>query len=167
MPESVMPKFESWWWSVGKREADGVTLSAGATSTPYDSSAVPVGGKKWTLELVYSAAAPVQLALRHNHFTASKTKTTQTEIDRYALDAGQKGTKVIDFTLSETTQPNWLPSLAVFNADLTLHSVAFYETPAPSGPQVTVWDGLKEVKGTVTVWDGAREVPCTVEVVGG
>lgn len=167
MADSVLPAFGSWWQSSSRIEADGITLPAGATSTPYDSNAVPVGSKRWSVELTYTTTAAATLSIRHNHFNAGKSKIRQTTIDDFPLAVGRLVTRRIDFLLSDTDQPNWLPSLAAVGGGITIKAVSVYETPAPAGPTVTVWDGAKEVPATISVWDGAKEVACTVEVFNG
>lgn len=167
MADSVLPEFGLWWQSSSRVVADGITLPAGATSTPYDGSAVPVGSKRWSVELTYTATAAVTLSIRHNHFNASKSKIRQTVLDSFPLSAGSLVTRRIDFLLSDTDQPNWLPSLGVAGGDITIKAVSVYETPAPAGPAVTVWDGRGGVPATITVWDGRKEVACSVEVFSG
>lgn len=167
MADSVLPAFERWWQSSSRVVADGITLPAGATSTPYDGSAVPVGSKRWSVELTYTTTAAATLSIRHNHFNAGKSKIRQTAIDDFPLSVGRLVTRRIDFLLSDTDQPNWLPSFAAVGGDITIKAVSVYETPAPAGPAVTVWDGRKEVPATITVWDGRKEVACSVEVFTG
>jgi hypothetical protein len=167
MADSVLPAFGSWWQSSSRIVADGIMLPAGATSTPYDNSAVPVGSKRWSVELTYTTTAAATLSIRHNHFNASKSKIRQTVIDDFPLSVGRLVTRRIDFLLSDTDQPNWLPSLAAVGGDITIKAVSVYETPAPAGPAVTVWYGRKEVPATITVWDGRKEVACSVEVFTG
>nr|DAX78990.1 MAG TPA: hypothetical protein [Caudoviricetes sp.] len=167
MADSVLPAFGSWWQSSSRVVADGITLPAGATSTPYDNNAVPVGSKRWSVELTYTTTAAATLSIRHNHFNAGKSKIRQTPIDDFPLSVGSLVTRRIDFVLTDTEQPNWLPSLASVGGDITIKAVSVYETPAPAGPTVTVWDGRKEVPATISVWDGRKEVACTVEVFNG
>lgn len=167
MPDSVLPVFGAWWRSAGARKGNGADLPAGASSTPYDNAAVPTGGKRWSVELEYSAASPVKLVIRHNHVTAGKEVARQTEIGTYPLDAAANADRRIDFELSDTAQPNWLPSLRLLGGDVSFTSVKVYETPVNASPPVTVWDGSKEVAATVSVWDGSKEVSCTVEVFNG
>lgn len=167
MPNSVLPTFGNWWRSSGTRLGDGAVIPAGATTTPYDNLAVPVGSKRWSIELEYSAAAPYNLAIRHSHITAAKEVARQTDIGRFPLAAGSGVSRRIDFQLSDTDHPNWLPSLSPIGGAVSFASVKVYETPADTGPPVTVWDGAKEVPATVAVWDGAKEVACTIEVFNG
>ena len=167
MPSSVLPVFGNWWRSSGTRRGDGAELPANATSTPYDNFAVPVGSKRWSVELEYSAATPVNLVIRQNHITASNEVARQTEIGRYPLAAGSGVIRRIDFELGDSPHPNWLPSLSPIDGTVSFDSVKVYETPADTGPKVTVWDGTKEAEAAVTVWDGAKEVACTVEVFNG
>lgn len=167
MADSVLPAFGSWWQSSSRVVGDGITLPAGASSTPYDNSAVPVGSKRWSVELTYTTTAAATFSIRHNHFGAGKSKIRQTAIDDFPLSVGRLVTRRIDFLLSDTDQPNWLPSIAAVGGDITIKAVSVYETPAPAGPAVTVWDGRKEVPATITVWDGRKEVACSVEVFTG
>lgn len=167
MADSVLPAFESWWQSSSRIVADGITLPAGATSTPYDNNAVPVGSKRWSVELTYTTTAAATLSIRHNHFNAGKSKIRQTVIDDVPLSVGRLVTRRIDFLLSDTDQPNWLPSLAAVGGDITIKAVSVYETPAPKGPTITVWDGRKEAPATITVWDGRMEVGSIVEAFSG
>lgn len=167
MADSVLPAFGSWWQSSSRVVADGITLPAGASSTPYDNSAVPVGSKRWSIELTYTTTAAATLSIRHNHINAGKSKIRQTRIDDFPLSVGRLVTRRIDVLLPDTDQPNWLPSLAAVGGDITIKAVSVYETPAPAGPTVTVWDGRKEVPATISVWDGRKEVACTVEAFTG
>lgn len=167
MANSVLPAFGSWWKSASRIVADGITLPAGGTSTPYDDSAVPVGSKRWSVELTYTITTAASISIRHNHFNAGKSRIRQTAIDSFPLSVGRLVTRRIDFLLSDTDQPNWLPSLAAAGGDITIKAVSVYETPAPAGPTVKVWDGTKEVPATISVWDGRKEVACTVEVLNG
>lgn len=167
MADSVLPVFGAWWRASGTRQGDGAVLPDGATSTPYDSSAVPVGSKRWSAEIVYTADSPVSMSIRHNHFNAGKTKIRQTSIDDFPLAAGTSVSRRIDFVLTDTEQPNWLPSIGAVGGAISFSSVKIYETPAPTGPTVTVWDGHKEFPATISVWDGRKEVACTVEVFNG
>lgn len=166
MPNSVLPVFGDWWRSSGTRRGDGAELPPGSTSTPYDNFAVPVGSKRWSLGLEYSAVAPATLIVRQNHITAGREVARQTEIGRYPLVAGSGVTRSIDFELGDSPHPNWLPSLGVADGAVSFTSVKVYETPA-AGPTITVWDGSKEVPATATVWDGTKEVACTIEVFNG
>ena len=167
MPNSVLPVFGNWWRSSGTKQGDGAELPAGATTTPYDNFAVPVGSKRWSVELEYSAAAPTNLVIRQNHVNVSKEVARQTEIGRFLLAAGSGVTRRIDFEIGDSLHPNWLPSLSPADGAVSFASVKVYETPADTGPKVTVWDGTKEAEAAVTVWDGAKEVACTVEVFNG
>ena len=167
MVDSVLPAFERWWKSSSRIVADGIMLPAGASSTPYDGSAVPVGSKRWSVELTYTTTTAATLLIWHNHFNAGKSTNRRTLIDNFPLSVGRLVTRRIDFLLSDTDQPNWLPSLAVAGGDITIKAVSVYETPAPAGPTITVWDGRKEVPATISVWDGREGVACTVEVFSG
>lgn len=167
MPNSVLPAFGAWWRSAGTKRGDGVELPPGATTTPYDNHSVPVGSKRWSIELEYSAAAPATLIVRQTHITASNEVARQTELGRYPLAAGSGVTRRIDIELGDSPHPKWLPSLSPADTAVSFASVKVYETPASTGPTITVWDGAKEVPATVAVWDGAKEVACTAEVFNG
>ena len=167
MPDSVLPVFGAWWRSAGTRRGVGADIPAGASTTPYDAAAVPIGSKRWTFEFEYSAAAPTKLAIWQNHVTASKEVALQTKVATVLLAAGTGVVRRIDFELGDSPHPNWLPSLRPIDGPVSFISVKVYETPANAGPPVTVWDGANEVEATVTVWDGAKEVACTVEVFNG
>ena len=167
MPDSALPVLGAWWRSSGTRRGDGADIPPGASTTPYDNFAVPVGGKRWSLELEYSTAAPATLSLRQTHITASREVARQTDIGRYALEVGSGVTRRIDFELGDSPLPYWLPSLGAVGNTVSFAAVKVYETPASSGPTVAVWDGSKEVPATATVWDGTKEVACTVEVFNG
>lgn len=167
MPTSALPVFGAWWRSSGTRTGDGAELPTGATTTPYDNFAVPVGSKRWTIEFEYSAAAPVNIAIRQNHVTAGKEVARQTEVTSVLLAAGTNVSRRIDIELGDSPHPNWLPSLRMVDGPVSFTSVKVYETPVATGPTITVWDGAKEVPTAVTVWDGTKEVACSAEVFNG
>lgn len=164
MADSIFPPLGSWWRSRGSQRGEGATLPAGASTTPYDGSAMPVGSRKFTFEIDYRDAAQAQLDLRVNWFNDRKVKLDGPySIASVTLPANQ--TKVLaDVELPAGTAPRWLPSIAVpaGSGEAAISSLKVYETPAKPNP-VTVWDGAKEVAVTVTVWDGAKEVPASIE----
>lgn len=164
MADSIFPPLGSWWRSRGSRQGAGATLPAGASTTPYDGSAMPVGSRRFTFEIDYRDAAQAQLDLRVNWFNDRKIKLDGPyPIASVTLPAGQ--TKVTaDVELPAGTAPRWLPSIAVPGGlgEAAISSLKVYETPAKPNP-VTVWDGAKEVPVAVTVWDGAKEVPASIE----
>nr|DAX45561.1 MAG TPA: hypothetical protein [Caudoviricetes sp.] len=164
MAESIFPVFGAWWRSKGGRVGDGATMPAGASTTPYDSAAMPVGSRKFTLEIDYQDSASASIDLRVNWFNDNKVKINGPfNIANVALPQGQ--TKVVaEVELPASTAPRWLPSIAVpaDSGDTAISSLKIYETPVKVQP-VTVWDGASESAATVTVWDGAREVPASIE----
>lgn len=164
MADSIFPVLGAWWRSKGARQGDGVTLPAGASTTPYDSAAMPVGSRKFTFEIDYQDAAAASIDLRVNWFNDNKVKINGPfGIATVTLPQGQ--TKVVaEVELPASTAPRWLPSIAVpaDSGEAAISSLKVYETPAKPNP-VTAWDGAKEVPVTVTVWDGAREVPASIE----
>lgn len=164
MAESILPVFGAWWRSKGTRVGDGATLPAGASTTPYDSSAMPVGSRKFTFEIDYQDSAAASIDLRVNWFNDNKVKINGPfNIATVTLPQGQ--TKVVEeVELPASTAPRWLPSIGVpaDSGDVTISSLKIYETPVKVQP-VTVWDGASESAATVTVWDGAREVPASIE----
>lgn len=164
MAESILPVLGAWWHSKGARVGDGATLPAGASTTPYDSAATPVGSRKFTFEIDYQDSAAASVDLRVNWFNDNKVKINGPfNITNVALPQGQ--TKVVaEVELPASTAPRWLPSIGVpaDSGDVAISSLKIYETPVKVQP-VTVWDGASESAATVTVWDGAREVPASIE----
>ena len=170
MADSSIPALGAWWRSKGQRRDAGAFLPAGASTTPYDGSAVPVGSRRFTFEIAYSADAGSQLDLRVNWFSEAKKKVSGPfDLKSVPLAVGQGATVVAEVELPANPSPLWLPSVSVPAAasDVLLLSLKVYETPvplAPAGPSVTVWDGGREVAATVTVWDGAKEIPVSIEI---
>lgn len=164
MADSIFPVLGAWWRSKGVRQGDGATLPAGASTTPYDSAAMPVGSRKFTFEIDYRDTSESQLDLRVNWFNDSKVKTNGPfNIATVTLPQGQ--TKVVvEVELPASTAPRWLPSIAVpaGSGEAAISSLKIYETPVKAQP-VTVWDGVSESAAMITVWDGAREVPASIE----
>lgn len=167
MADSIIPALGAWWRSKGQQRDAGVFLPAGASTTPYDGSAVPAGSRRFTFEIVYSADADSRLDLRVNWFSEAKRKISGPfDVKSVPLAAGQGATIAVEVELPAHPSPRWLPSVSVPAAasDVLLSSLKVYETPAPAGPSVTVWDGSREVAATVTVWDGAKEIPVSIEI---
>nr|DAU30405.1 MAG TPA: hypothetical protein [Caudoviricetes sp.] len=164
MADSIFPVLGAWWRSKGSRQGDGATLPAGASTTPYDSAAMPVGSRRFTFEVDYQDAAAASIDLRVNWFNDSKVKINGPfDIANVALPQGQ--TKVVaEVELPASTAPRWLPSIGVpaNSGSAAISSLKIYETPVKVQP-VTVWDGARESAATITVWDGAREVPASIE----
>lgn len=164
MTDSIFPPLGSWWRSRGSQQGAGATLPAGASTTPYDGSAMPVGSRRFTFEIDYQDAAAASIDLRVNWFNDRKVRLDGPyPIASVTLPADQ--TKVLaDVELPASTAPRWLPSIAVpaGSGEVAISSLKVYETPAKPNP-VTVWDGAKEAAVTVTVWDGAKEVPASIE----
>lgn len=164
MADSIFPVLGAWWRSKGARQGDGATLPAGASTTPYDGAAMPVGSRKFTFEIDYQDTADASVDLRVNWFNDNKVKINGPfNIATVALPQGQ--TKVVaEVELPASAAPKWLPSIGVpaGSGDAVISSLKVYETPAKPNP-VTVWDGAKEVPVAVTVWDGAKEVPASIE----
>ena len=165
MADSIFPVLGAWWRSKGSRMGDGATLPAGASTTPYDSAAMPVGSRKFTFEIDYLDTSESRLDLRVNWFNDSKVKINGPfDIATVTLPQGQ--TKVVaEVELPASTAPRWLPSIAVpaESGEAAISSLKIYETPVKAQP-VTVWDGASESAATITVWDGAREVPASIEL---
>lgn len=164
MADSIFPPLGSWWRSRGSQQGAGATLPAGASTTPYDGSAMPVGSRRFTLEVDYQDTAEARIDLRVNWFNDNKVKINGPfNIAAVTLPQGQ--TKVLaDVELPAGTAPRWLPSIAVpaGSGEAAISSLKVYETPAKPNP-VTAWDGAEEVPVAVTVWDGAKEVPASIE----
>lgn len=167
MADSILPALGNWWWSKGARQGSSVYLNAGASTTPYDAAAVPVGSRKFTLEVTYTSGDSNRLDVRVNWFNDAKVKASGPfDIQTFDLTPAQNGTTLLAVELPPSPSPRWLPSLLVPASahDIIVHSLKVYETPAPSGPATTVWDGTDEIGVTVTVWDGTTEIPATVEI---
>lgn len=164
MADSIFPPLGSWWRSRGSQRGSGATLPAGASTTPYDSAAMPVGSRKFTFEIGYRDTVEARVDLRVNWFNDNKVKINGPfNVATVALPLGQ--TKVVaEVELPASAAPRWLPSIGISadSDDVAISSLKIYETPAKPNP-VTVWDGAKEVAVTVTVWDGAKEVPASIE----
>lgn len=164
MADSIFPVLGAWWRSNGARQGDGATLPAGASTTPYDSAAMPVGSRKFTFEVDYRNASEARIDLRVNWFNDHKVKINGPfNITTVMLPQGQ--TKVVaEVELPASTAPRWLPSIGVpaDSGDAAISSLKIYETPVKAQP-VFVWDGAREVAATITVWDGAREMPASIE----
>lgn len=169
MADSILPALGDWWWSRGKRQGGGVYLSAGASTTPYDSAAAPVGSRKFTLEVTYTSGSSNRIDVRVNRFNDAKVKVDGPfDVKTFDLPPAQAGTALLEVELPADPRPRWLPSLLVpaDAHDILVHSLKVYETPAPTprGPATTVWNGTDEIGVVVTVWDGANEIPATVEI---
>ena len=164
MADSIFPPLGSWWRSRGSQQGAGATLPAGASTTPYDGSAMPVGSRRFTFEIDYQDAAEARIDLRVNWFNDNKVKINGPfNVATVTLPQGQ--TKVVaEVELPASTAPRWLPSIGVpaDSSDAAISSLKIYETPVKAQP-VTVWDGASESAATITVWDGAREVPASIE----
>lgn len=169
MAESLLPVFGAWWRSKGARQGVGASLPVGASTTPYDGSAIPVGGRKFTFKFTYSSTGGAQVDFRVNWFNDSRVKLSGPFIlTSSTLAAGQDVPMKVEVVLPGDVAPRWLPSIGVTesSSEVLFSSLSVYETPTPIGPAATVWDGTQEVKVTVTMWDGTREVPVTLEIQG-
>ena len=170
MADSIVPALRGWWRSNGQQRDADVFLPAGASTTPYDGSAVPTGSRRFTFEIASSADVGSRLDLRVNWFSEAKKKISGPfDLKTVPLAAGQGVTVAAEVELPANPSPLWLPSVSVPAAAsaVLLSSLKVYETPvplAPAGPSVTVWDGGREVAATVTVWDGAKEIPVSIEI---
>nr|DAX53613.1 MAG TPA: hypothetical protein [Caudoviricetes sp.] len=167
MADSILPALGDWWWSKGKRQGTSVYLNAGASTTPYDGAAVPVGSRKFTFEVTYTSGGSNQIDVRVNWFNDAKAKVAGPfDIKTFDLPSAQAGTALLEVELPSSASPRWLPSLLVPASahDILIHSLKVYETPAPPGPAATVWTGSEEAAATVTVWDGTHEIPATLEI---
>lgn len=167
MADSILPAIGNWWWSQGKRQGDSVYLSTASSSTPYDDAAAPVGSRKFTFEVAYTSGDSNQIDIRVNWFNDNKVKVAGPfDIKTFNLNPAQNGTALLAVELPPSTSPRWLPSILVAGGahGILVHSLKVYETPAPSGPATTVWNGTDEIGVDVTIWDGAQELPATVEI---
>jgi hypothetical protein len=167
MAESILPVLGAWWRSRGTRRGDGASLPPGSSTTPYDGSAVPAEPRRFTFEITYSAAGAAKVDLRVNWFSAGKTKVSGPfSLVSVALDAARGKTVTAEVTLPDNPSPRWLPSISVpsDSSEVTISSLKVYETPAPAGSAVTIWDGAAEGPCVVTVWDGSRELPTFIDI---
>lgn len=167
MADSILPALGDWWWSKGKRQGTSVYLNAGASTTPYDGAAVPVGSRRFTFEVTYTSGDQGRIDVRVNWFNDAKVKVAGPfDVKTFDLPPAQAGTTLLEVDLPADPRPRWLPSLLVPASahDILIHSLKVYETPASQGPTTTVWNGTDEIGVVVTVWDGANEIPATVEI---
>jgi hypothetical protein len=165
--DSILPDLGDWWWSKGKRQGTSVYLNAGASTTPYDGAAVPVGSRRFTFEVTYTSGDQGRIDVRVNWFNDAKVKVAGPfDVKTFDLPPAQAGTTLLEVDLPADPRPRWLPSLLVPAGahDILIHSLKVYETPASQGPTTTVWNGADEIGVVVTVWDGANEIPATVEI---
>lgn len=167
MADSILPALGDWWWSKGKRQGTSVYLNAGASTTPYDGAAVPVGSRRFTFEVAYTSGDSNRIDVRVNWFNDAKVKVAGPfDVQTFDLAPTQNGTALLAVDLPSSTYPRWLPSILIPSSahDIIIHSLKIYETPPPAGPITTVWNGTDEIGVSVTVWDGAKEIPATVEI---
>ena len=167
MADSILPDLGDWWRSKGKRQGTSVYLDAGASTTPYDGAAVPVGSRRFTFEVTYTLGDQGRIDVRVNWFNDAKVKVAGPfNVKTLDLPPAQAGTTLLEVDLPADPRPRWLPSLLVPASahDILIHSLKVYETPASQGPTTTVWNGTDEIGVVVTVWDGANEIPATVEI---
>jgi hypothetical protein len=152
MTESILPGIGEWWRSRGQRQGDAVSLPPEASTTPYDLSAVPTASRRFTIEITYSADRASKVDLRVNWFSHVQKKLGGPfNLSSLALDAAQGKTVTAEVALPANPSPRWLPSLSVSadSGEVSISSLKVYETPSPSGPSVTVWDGTREVPATI------------------
>ena len=131
---SVFPAIGSWWVGNGARVGDGLLIRKGSSSTPFESSAYTVGGRKWTVEITYSADQDTQIAMRANWFEdGKKTTGKQDFITTWNIRGGANAAIRFEFELPTNTYPLWTPSIAVPGTanDITIHNFNVYETPKP------------------------------------
>lgn len=159
MLDSVLPPIKEWWRGDGVAGDDSVLIRAGSSTTPYDESALPVGSRKWVVNLVYTATSDATLWLVVNQLTADNRQVGDVKSIDVRLPAGDKARKSITVDIPEAVSAKWLPSLRVKTpADVTFHKVGVYEARDVDSPDAFVWDGSREVPAHVTVWAGAKEV---------
>lgn len=151
MTESMLPVLGEWWRSRGQRQGDGVSLPPGASTTPYDLSAVPALSRRFAFEITYSAPSASRVDLRVNWFSHAQKKVGGPfNLTSVSLGTAQGRTVKTEVTLPDNPSPRWLPSVGVpaDSGEVLISSLKVYETP-PSGPAVTVWDGAQEVSATI------------------
>lgn len=159
MTDSALPPIKDWWRGDGAVDGGAVAVRAGSSTTPYDEFALPVGSRKWAVDIVYTAAADASLWLVVNQLTADNKQVGDVKSIDVQLSAGDRTRKSVTVDIPETASAKWLPSLRVkAPTDVTFHEVKVYEADAASSPDAFVWDGGREVPARVTVWAGAEEV---------
>jgi hypothetical protein len=125
-------------------------MPAGATFVPWANTAVPVGGKLWTIEFTYTAAADVTVAIRHNPFSKAdeRSQVGQVALRTVTLPKGDRVTQRVNITLAKSDQPLWTPSFLIQGpGDVRFHSIKAYETsPGPETPEVPA-NGILPVLG--------------------
>lgn len=148
---SVFPIIGTWWGGNGARVGDGRLIRKGSSSTPFESSAYPVGNRKWTVEITYSADQDTQIAMRANWFEAGKKTTGKQDfITTWNIRGGANAALRFEFELPTSTYPLWTPSIAVPGTanDITIHNFNVYETPKP-GVEVVATQSILGVGGSM------------------
>ena len=159
MTDSTLPPIKDWWRGNGAVDGDSATVRAGSSTTPYDKFALPVGSRKWAVDLTYTAAAEASLWLAVNQLTDDNKQMGDSMTVGVQLPAGDRAQKSIAVDIPEKVSAKWLPSLMVkASTDVTFHEVTVYEASNASSPDAFVWDGSREVPAHVTVWAGSKEV---------
>ena len=162
---SVFPVIGAWWGGNGARVGDGRLIRKGSSSTPFESNAYPVGDRKWTVEITYSADQDTQIAMRANWFEAGKKTTGKQDfITTWNIRGGVNAALKFEFELPANAYPLWTPSIAVPGTanDITIHNFNVYETPKPglhvhlasgSGSEANGFGGFRCIGGNTEVGD--------------
>lgn len=162
---SVFPVIGAWWGGNGARVGDGRLIRKGSSSTPFESNAYPVGDRKWTVEITYSADQDTQIAMRANWFEAGKKTTGKQDfITTWNIRGGVNAALKFEFELPANAYPLWTPSIAVPGTanDITIHNFNVYETPKPglhvhlasgSGSEANGFGGFRFIGGNTEVGD--------------
>lgn len=159
MTDSALPPIKDWWRGYGAVDSDSAIVHAGSSTTPYDQFALPVGSRKWVVDLTYTASAEASLWLVINQLTADNKQEGDVKSIDVPLAAGDRALKSVAVDIPETVTAKWLPSLRVqAPTDVTFHEVKVYEAGNASSPDALVWDGSREVPAHVTVWIGTKEI---------
>ena len=164
---SLLPALGSWWRSAGSQRGEGAYLNVGASTTPYDNAAIPVGDRRFTFELQYTSGDPNILNVRVNKFSDKNVKLDGPfQVKRVDLASGKASTVKIEVEIPASVGPKWLPSLLVDPSghDILVHSLKVYASPKPATP-ISVWDGEAEQACTISIWDGASELSAGIDFV--
>lgn len=163
----LLPVLGAWWRGAGQRRGDGAYINAGASTTPYDGSAISVGSRRFTFEMAYTSGDTNIVHLMVNWFSEdNKKQAGPFSLKRVDLSAGAGTVVKIEVELPADARPKWLPSLRVDSAghDILISSLKVYETPRVS-PRVMVWDGEVAQECTIAVWDGTAERAANIDIV--
>lgn len=168
MTDSVLPQFGSWWRSAGERIGAGAKIPPGASSTPYDNEAQPVGDRVWDVVMEYISDADSSVTVRTNGFNAANQGMGDVGVPTTVWMPFAPAPRVETVTVRLPTRitEKWLPSIKVTESGTAVQflTVNVYEHVPEPGAEMQLWDGVLPATGEVTVWDGSREIPTVLDV---